>query len=73
MADNGGGWNAPKLLRLIKAYYASTRMTVRASGDDSLSFEIYPGVRHSTILSVGFLVKPYNATQRFSCYERPCI
>ncbi len=30
MVDNGSGWNAPKLLRLIKAYYASTKMKVRA-------------------------------------------
>ncbi len=26
----------PKLLRLIKAYYSSTKMKVRASGSDSM-------------------------------------
>ncbi len=30
----------PKLLRLIKAYYSSTKMKVRASGNDSMPFEI---------------------------------
>ncbi len=28
----------PKLLKLIKAYYSSTNMKVRASGSDSMSF-----------------------------------
>ncbi len=51
MADNGGGWNAPKLSRLIKAYYASTRMKVRASGSDSLPFEIRSGGRKGCALS----------------------
>ncbi len=27
----------PKLLRLVKAYYASTKMKVRASGGESMS------------------------------------
>ncbi len=35
----------PKLLRLIKAYYSSTKMKVRASGSDSMAFEIRSGVR----------------------------
>ncbi len=35
----------PKLLRLNKAYYALTKMKVRASGSDSMSFEIRSGVR----------------------------
>ncbi len=35
----------PKLLRLIKAYYSSTKMKVRASGSDSMPFEIRSGVR----------------------------
>ncbi len=30
----------PKFLRLIKAYYSSIKVTVRASGSDSMSFEI---------------------------------
>ncbi len=33
----------PKLLRLIKANYASTKMKVRASGSDLMSFEIRSG------------------------------
>ncbi len=33
-----------KLLGLVKAYYASTKAKVRASGGDSLSFEIGSGV-----------------------------
>ncbi len=36
----------PKLLRLIKAYYSSTKMKVRATGTDSMPFEIRSGVRH---------------------------
>ncbi len=35
----------PKLLRLIKAYYSSTKMKVRASGSDSIPFEIRSSVR----------------------------
>ncbi len=34
----------PKLLRLIKLYYSSTKMKVRASGSDSMPFEVHPGV-----------------------------
>ncbi len=34
----------PKLLRLIKAYYALTRMKVGASESDSAPFEIRSGV-----------------------------
>ncbi len=34
----------PKLLRLIMACYASTTMKVRASGSDSMPFEIRFGV-----------------------------
>ncbi len=34
-----------KLSRLIKPYYASTKMKVRASGNDSMPFEILSGVR----------------------------
>ncbi len=34
----------PKLLRLIKAHYSSTKMKVRASGIDSMLFEIRSGV-----------------------------
>ncbi len=51
MADNGGGWNAPKLLSLIKAYYSSTKMKVRASGSDSMPFETRSGVRQGCALS----------------------
>ncbi len=35
----------PKLLRLNKANYASTKMKVRANGSDSMSLEIRSGVR----------------------------
>ncbi len=38
MADNGG----PKLLRLIKAYFASTKMKVRASESDSMFLTFSP-------------------------------
>ncbi len=31
----------PQLLRIIKAYYSSTKMKVRASGSDSMPFEIH--------------------------------
>ncbi len=41
----------PKLLRLIKAYYSSTKMMVRASGSDSLPFEFRSGVRQGCALS----------------------
>ncbi len=48
MADDGV---PPKLLRLIKAYYALTKMKVRASGHDSMPFEIRSGVRKGWALS----------------------
>ncbi len=51
MADNGCGRNA---LRLIKAYYSSTKITVRASASDSMSFEIRSGVRQGCALSPDF-------------------
>ncbi len=41
----------PKLLRLIKAHYSSTEMKVRASGSDSMPFEIRSGVRQGCALS----------------------
>ncbi len=40
-----------KLLRLIKAYYSSTKMKFRASGSDSMPFEIHSGVRQGYALS----------------------
>ncbi len=51
MADNGGGWNAPKLLRSLKAYYTSTTMKVRVSGSDLIPFGIRSGVRQVCALS----------------------
>ncbi len=48
MASDG---MAPKLLRLIKAYYSSTKMKVRASGSDSMPFEIRSGVRQRCAIS----------------------
>ncbi len=41
----------PKLSRLIKAYYASTKMKVKACGSDSLPFEIRFDVRQGCALS----------------------
>ncbi len=41
----------PKLLRLIKTYYSSTKMKVRVSGSDSMHFEIRSGVRQGCALS----------------------
>ncbi len=41
----------PKLLRLIKAHYSSTKIKVRATGSDSMSFEIRSGVRQGCALS----------------------
>ncbi len=41
----------PKLLRLFKAYYALTKMKVRANGCDSMPFEIRSGVRKGWALS----------------------
>ncbi len=38
-------------MRLIKAFYVSTKMKVRASGGDSKAFEIRPGVRQGFALS----------------------
>ncbi len=35
----------PKLLRLIKAFYSSTKMKVRAGGSDTMSFKIRSSVR----------------------------
>ncbi len=40
----------PKLLRLIKAHYSSTKMKVMASGRDSMPFEIRSGVRQGCAL-----------------------
>ncbi len=42
----------PKLLRLIKAYYSSTKLKVRASESDSMPFEIRSGVRQGCALSL---------------------
>ncbi len=42
---------SPKRLRLMKAYYSSTKMKVRASGSDSMPFEIRSGVRQGCTLS----------------------
>ncbi len=47
MAENG---IHPKLLRLIKAYYSSTIMEVRATGSYSMPFEIHSGVRQGCAL-----------------------
>ncbi len=41
----------PKLLRLIKAHYSSTKMKVRAGGSDSMPFETRSGVRQGCALS----------------------
>ncbi len=41
----------PKPLRLIEAYYASTKIKVRASGSDYMPFEIRSGVRQGCVLS----------------------
>ncbi len=41
----------PKLLRLIKAYYSSTKMKITASGSDSMPFEIRSGVRQGCVVS----------------------
>ncbi len=38
MVDNGCGRISPKLLRLIKADYASTKMKIRASASDLMPF-----------------------------------
>ncbi len=52
----GAEGKAAKLLRLIEAYYASTRVKIRGSGGevrvgDSLSFEMRSGVRHRCAIS----------------------
>ncbi len=44
----------PKLLRLIKTCYASTKIKASASGSDSMSFEIRSGVRQGCALSPTF-------------------
>ncbi len=44
----------PTLLGLIKAYYSSTKMKVRASGSDSVPLEIRSGVRQGCALSPTF-------------------
>ncbi len=41
----------PNLLRLIKVYYSSTRMNVRANGSDSMPFEIRSSVRQGCGIS----------------------
>ncbi len=40
----------PKLLRLIKVYYALTKMKDRATWIDSMPFEIHSGVRQGCAL-----------------------
>ncbi len=35
----------PKCMRLIKAYYSSTKMKARTNGSDAMPFEIRSGVR----------------------------
>ncbi len=41
----------PKLLKLIKACYSSTKMTIRANCNDSMPFEIHAGDRQGCALS----------------------
>ncbi len=41
----------PSLLRLVKAYYSSAKITVKASGSDSMPYEIHSGVRKGCALS----------------------
>ncbi len=48
MAANG---MPPKLLRLIKEYYSSTKIYVRARGSDSVPFGFRTGVRQGCALS----------------------
>ncbi len=38
MVDNGCEWISLKLLRLIKAYYASIKVKIRASASDLMPF-----------------------------------
>ncbi len=45
--DSMDRWNAPQTLT---AYYALTKMKVRASGSDSMPFEIRSGVRKGCAL-----------------------
>ncbi len=48
MARNG---DLSLAVRLIKTYYSSTKMKVRASGGDPMPFEIRSGVRQGCALS----------------------
>ncbi len=62
------GNNSCRLLRLILAYYASTKMKVRASGRDPLSFDISPGVLQGcalspTLLNYNINLKGYTRVQ----------
>ncbi len=41
----------PKRMRLIKAYYSSTKMKVRTNGSGSMPLEIRSGVRYECALS----------------------
>ncbi len=45
------GGMCAKFVRLIRAYYASTKTRARASGGNSLSFEVRSGVRQECTLS----------------------
>ncbi len=51
----------PKLLKLIRAYYASTKMKVRAGGSNSMPFEIRSGDQQGSALSPTL----YKVTQGF--------
>ncbi len=51
MAASAADGMPPKLSSLIKAYYAATKMKVRASGRDSMPFEIHYGVRQGCAIS----------------------
>ncbi len=73
MADNGLDGMPPKLLRLIKAYYSSTKMKVRARRSDSMPFEIRPAFDKDVLsplpslitYSTGFLARLCKTTQGF--------
>ncbi len=64
---------APKLLRLIRAYYASIKTQVMTSrvSQCPLKFDLmfdkdaHGHLSSSTVLSIGFLIEPSKVTQEF--------
>ncbi len=58
---------APKLLRLISAYYASTKVKARANGGDSVFLAFPSGIRQECVLT------PTNVAYMVDWYLGPAL